>query len=529
MVQDIFYLPQEQSTKQSIAGNMFDLVDGDESSTRTLFVRNLNRSSSPEEIYVALSNFGSIAEMDLKHLNSEGFVVVTYHDLRQSQFAFRQVRYVLPLLSPHICQPNSTPGIHYFVQVSSDLYSPQKNEGILLVESPSIILKVEDFKPIFSKFGDIKKIFSLDQSMLIVEYYDLRSAEYAFSYFNDPNLIGPRLYISYVNGNTSWEIAGYGGSKMHKGCTSLANAISSCQPFMFAVSPFSSPKSSPPSSPVISPPLTPPMTSPSSNNSSPSSSRSSSPIPSSPTMVHQYQYQYQYQHQHYNSSNSQMTNSNGSLSSSSSSSTPNGSMMNSNMSSPQNQNQNQNSNNGHNHNHNHVSPPSSRSQGNEKFQVNLENIAKGIDKRTTLMIRNIPNKYTQDMLLEFLDQEFKGLYDFIYLPIDFKNKCNVGYSFINFINPLSIIPFTKQVHGKKWTRFNSEKICQLTYARIQGKESLIRHFQNSTIMSEDKTYQPKIFHSSGPFIGQEMRFPDPAPEMNDQKLSKVATREDDFE
>ena len=88
------------------------------------------------------------------------------------------------------------------------------------------------------------------------------------------------------------------------------------------------------------------------------------------------------------------------------------------------------------------SPPQNRftahpnPRGNDRFQVNLEAISKGLDQRTTLMIRNIPNKYTQDMLLEFLDQEHKGRYDFIYLPIDFKNKCNVGYAFINFIDPM---------------------------------------------------------------------------------------------
>lgn len=36
------------------------------------------------------------------------------------------------------------------------------------------------------------------------------------------------------------------------------------------------------------------------------------------------------------------------------------------------------------------------------------------------MIKNIPNKYNQSLMLEKLDSNFKGTYDFFYLPIDFK-------------------------------------------------------------------------------------------------------------
>uniref|UniRef100_A0A2P2MEN2 Uncharacterized protein MANES_17G065000 n=1 Tax=Rhizophora mucronata TaxID=61149 RepID=A0A2P2MEN2_RHIMU len=77
----------------------------------------------------------------------------------------------------------------------------------------------------------------------------------------------------------------------------------------------------------------------------------------------------------------------------------------------------------------------------KQFQLDLDKIISGEDTRTTLMIKNIPNKYTSKMLLAAIDENHKGTYDFLYLPIDFKNKCNVGYAFINMLSPSHIIPF----------------------------------------------------------------------------------------
>lgn len=130
-----------------------------------------------------------------------------------------------------------------------------------------------------------------------------------------------------------------------------------------------------------------------------------------------------------------------------------------------------------------------------KYELSVSKIMAGEDTRTTLMIKNIPNKYDQEMLLTALNKNHCGLYDFFYLPIDFKNKCNVGYAFINFVNPLSIPSFYKEFNNNKWERFNSEKVCQISYARIQGKDAMIEHFRNSSLLFEDPKCQPLIFQS----------------------------------
>ncbi|KAL4470321.1 hypothetical protein ABPG74_011932 [Tetrahymena malaccensis] len=131
---------------------------------------------------------------------------------------------------------------------------------------------------------------------------------------------------------------------------------------------------------------------------------------------------------------------------------------------------------------------------NQNFQVNLENIATFKDRRATVMVRNIPNRYNQEDFLRIIDINYKGLYDFVYLPMDFKNHCNIGYAFINFIDPKHIIPFYNEFNGKRWEMIRSEKVCYICYARIQGRNELIAHFKKSGVMSAlvDKSFKPLI-------------------------------------
>ena len=116
----------------------------------------------------------------------------------------------------------------------------------------------------------------------------------------------------------------------------------------------------------------------------------------------------------------------------------------------------------------------------------------GSDARTTLMIKNIPNKYTQKMVLDSLDGVVPGGYNFFYLPIDFQNRCNVGYAFINMTDTKFIPALYEKYHNKKWERFNSEKICEIAYARIQGLQKLVDHFRNSSLLNEDENVRPVV-------------------------------------
>jgi hypothetical protein len=111
----------------------------------------------------------------------------------------------------------------------------------------------------------------------------------------------------------------------------------------------------------------------------------------------------------------------------------------------------------------------------------------------------ILDRYTQQSLMNEFQRTGHGpdKIDFFYLPIDFKNKCNRGYAFVNFVNVEDIVSFYNTYHEKPWKVFNSEKICVVMYARIQGKDAFLRRFENSEILGKEHEYQPLSFVSHG--------------------------------
>ncbi|KAK5289501.1 hypothetical protein LTR99_001470 [Exophiala xenobiotica] len=142
--------------------------------------------------------------------------------------------------------------------------------------------------------------------------------------------------------------------------------------------------------------------------------------------------------------------------------------------------------------------------------VDIARIQSGMDVRTTIMLRNIPNRVDQAMLKEIVDQTSFGRYDFMYLRIDFANNCNVGYAFINFVDAPSIIPFVLARAGKRWNCFNSDKIAEVSYATIQGKDCLVQKFRNSSVMLEHPAFRPKLYIAGNvPDAGEEEKFPTP--------------------
>lgn len=128
--------------------------------------------------------------------------------------------------------------------------------------------------------------------------------------------------------------------------------------------------------------------------------------------------------------------------------------------------------------------------------------------RTTLVFRKLPKNVTRISLLEMLDTAgLKGLYDFVYLPMDFKKGKVFGYAIVNFV-------------GNQWAEqarfhFEGEGVNTDWSDSHQGFDELIQRYRDSPIM------HPSMPESSKPIIfcnGSVAPFPSPTKKV--QPLSK---------
>lgn len=119
------------------------------------------------------------------------------------------------------------------------------------------------------------------------------------------------------------------------------------------------------------------------------------------------------------------------------------------------------------------------------------------DGVVTVMVRQLPRQYTQRMLLqEVIRRGFEGLFDFLYLPYDFKKGINVGYGFVNFTEPEYALQFRDSLDGQfldKYMRMKG-KAVRVHPAQVQGYEANYRHFAHTkTGQKQDPAFSPLFF------------------------------------
>ncbi|KAM1023011.1 hypothetical protein ACFX13_044642 [Malus domestica] len=131
---------------------------------------------------------------------------------------------------------------------------------------------------------------------------------------------------------------------------------------------------------------------------------------------------------------------------------------------------------------------------------------------TTIMIKNIPNQFQRCDLLTVLrnhcrDENLracregvstKSEFDFVYLPMDFKQfwnhkrTANLGYAFVNFTSFTGAYRFYKKFHNEQWKVRSNKKTCEITSAKIQGLEALKKNFESKVFWCHTEEYLPAV-------------------------------------
>ena len=109
------------------------------------------------------------------------------------------------------------------------------------------------------------------------------------------------------------------------------------------------------------------------------------------------------------------------------------------------------------------------------FSISLKKIEKGEDKRTSIIIKNLPNSINK----EYINQMLVGVgnINYLYLPFDKYNNRNLGFAFINVVNYRSIIKLYNRLKDYKFENIDIKKQIEICYSKIQGKNELSKMFK----------------------------------------------------
>ena len=125
--------------------------------------------------------------------------------------------------------------------------------------------------------------------------------------------------------------------------------------------------------------------------------------------------------------------------------------------------------------------------------VNSGSVLKPDD--TTVMLRNVPYESKQLGVLALLEEEgFKHSLTFVYAPLDFRTKNNLGYSFVVLSTPSEAKRFETHFDGLRLKgRPGWDKPLRVGRARIQGLSQNVEHYRNSPVNAMTEEFKPMLF------------------------------------
>ena len=110
--------------------------------------------------------------------------------------------------------------------------------------------------------------------------------------------------------------------------------------------------------------------------------------------------------------------------------------------------------------------------------VNPKNIMIGLDKRTSIIIKNIPEDITPKMFRQII-QNICPFFDFFYVPITIRTRKKLRVAFVNVLNYTQIVPIYMGLLFKtKFNYYRPDVEMEICYSKVQGKDQLMQRFSH---------------------------------------------------
>ena len=111
----------------------------------------------------------------------------------------------------------------------------------------------------------------------------------------------------------------------------------------------------------------------------------------------------------------------------------------------------------------------------KSMQVDPKNVALGIDKRTSIVIKNIPKDISTQKFYELLLSLCPEI-NYYYVPVNIKSRKKLRVAFVDVNDCKNIVPIFMGLYKMKFDYGKPNINMEICYSKYQGRHRLIQRF-----------------------------------------------------
>jgi len=103
------------------------------------------------------------------------------------------------------------------------------------------------------------------------------------------------------------------------------------------------------------------------------------------------------------------------------------------------------------------------------------------------------------LVQEFIQAGYRGLFDYVYMPMNFRAHGNFGYAFVNFVSHATALQFIADMRRVEHGDADDQRRWDLVWSTCQGLNANIARYRNSPLMHElvPKECKPAMYDETG--------------------------------